>query len=420
MDDISRVDIDLSAVDHNIARLRELVGPSTRICPVVKSDAYGLGATRIARRLAGNGIEMFAVFTPAEATSLIAAGIPGTFLILMPVRQVGRVDHLYRALVTDRVHLSAQDTAHVDALASLADQHAVGISVHLEVDTGMVRCGCSELEAPSLLRRIDAHPRLRLAGVYSHFSSAATDAVETHAQMDRFEHLLDDCAMWIPGDCMIHVANSSGTLRSPRFHRSCVRVGGLWAGYGPDQIVTGEPSLIPQTELRPVVRWTSSIMQVRRVPAGTRVGYNQRWTTTRPTTLGVVPVGYADGYPTALARRDDARDLPACVRVLANGLHPDDTPFAPVVGAVSMDMMSIDLTDVIEFTGERSVSEGTAVELIGTDHEAPNHMPRLARAAGLLPYQVLCGLSTSVPRTYIEPTRPTIVTTMSRRSLVAG
>ncbi|MCA9295995.1 MAG: alanine racemase, partial [Phycisphaerales bacterium] len=394
MDDTSHVEIDLSAVDQNIVRLRELIGPGVGICPVLKSNAYGLGAVRVARRLALSGIDMFAVYTPVEAAELLAAGIPGTILVLMPVHQVGRNEPLYRALITGRVHLCAHDADHVAALGAIADHFAVEIALHLEIDTGISRGGCNEAEAPAVLRQIAEHPRLRLAGVCSHFSCADRHLTRTHEQMARFEQLLTECDTWIPDDCIIHVANTSATLRSTRFHQTMVRVGAAWAGYGPDRLQGEGPSLVDRKELRPVVTWMSRIVQVKRIPTGTGVGYGLTWTAQRPTTLGVVPVGYADGYPTALARRDDRLDTPACVGVRAETRGRHRMAFAPIVGAVSMDILTIDLTDILETFGESAVTIGTMIELIGPDHDAPNHMPSLARAAGLVASPLIRNMGT--------------------------
>jgi alanine racemase len=422
MDDTSHVEIDLSAVDQNIVRLRELIGPGVRICPVLKSNAYGLGAVRVARRLALSGIDMCAVYTPAEANELLAAGIPGTMLVLMPVHQVGRNDPLYRGLITGRVHLTAHDAHHVAALAALADHFAVEIALHLEIDTGISRGGCNEADAPAVLRQIAVHPRLRLAGVFSHFSCADRLLARTHEQMARFEQLLTECANWIPDDCLIHVANTSATLRSTRFHKTMVRVGAAWAGYGPDRLQGEGTCLIDRKQLRPVVTWISRLVQVKRIPTGTGVGYGLTWTAPRPTTLGIIPVGYADGFPTMLARRDDRPDTPACVGVRAETRGRHRMAFAPIVGAVSMDLLTIDLTDIMDAFGETAVGVGTMIELIGADHDAPNHMPTLARAAGLLPYQILCGLAGTLPRRYVEPARAAVVTTVNRgsRPLIAG
>ncbi|MEM7229721.1 MAG: alanine racemase [Planctomycetota bacterium] len=414
MDDTSVVEIDLSAIDHNMGVLRQLVGPSTGICPVLKSNAYGLGAARIARRVTMDGSSMIAVYSPHEANELIAAGISGTFLILMPVQSVGRTDPLYRALITGRVHLSVQDAAHVEALATLADHHAVAIDLHLEIDTGISRCGCPEPDAPAVLQRIDQHPRLRLAGIYTHFSCATGNPERTHAQMSRFESILDECDAWIPDNCLIHTANTAATLRDRRFHRSMIRVGAAWAGYGSDGLIDRDGQRL--VDLRPCVTWSSSLVQVKSIPAGAGVGYGQTWTAPQSTVLGVIPVGYADGYPTAVARRDDQPDRPACVGVQLSNTRIE---YAPVIGAVSMDMMTIDLTGIVARHGSSAVRTGTTVRLIEPDVTAPSHLPTLASSAGLLPYQLLCGLDANLKRIYRESASTPVIEIMPR-SLIAS
>jgi alanine racemase len=400
MYDTSVLEIDLSAVAHNMRLLRRIVGPRCGICPVVKADAYGLGAVRIARRLLQAGADMLAVYTARQAAELVRAAVGGDLLVLMPLRTVGRADGLYRALVCGRLHLAVHDADHLEDLIRLSERYAVHIPVHLEIDTGMSRGGCGLGEASAVLERIAGHPRLRLAGLYTHFASAEMDERQTALQEERFEEVLREHEGLIPPGCVIHAANTCATLRDPRHHRTMVRIGAAWAGYGVELIQGGR--FIPEaTSLQPAVTWSSRVTQIKAIEAGTTVGYGARWTAPRPSLIGLVPVGYADGYPYALS--GNGRAVGGSVAVLLDRPGRCIRAYAPVVGAVNMDQITIDLTDLaegIDDTGQPGV--GTPVELISPDREAPNHLVTLAEAAGTIPYELLCRLNPKIRRVYHE------------------
>jgi alanine racemase len=400
MYETSVLEIDLSAVGHNMRLLRRIVGPGCGICPVVKADAYGLGAVRIARCLLQAGADMLAVYTPRQAAELVGAAVGGDLLVLMPLRTIDRADGLYRALVCGRLHLSVHGAEHLEDLVRLGERYAVSLPLHVELDTGMSRGGCSLREAPAVLRRIARHPRLRLAGLYTHFASAETDEHQTANQEQRFDQILRTHEALIPPGCLIHAANTCATLRDARHHRTMVRIGAAWAGYGVELIRGGR--MIPEaSRLQPAVTWSGRITQVKEIEAGMTVGYGARWTARRPSLIGLVPVGYADGYPYSLG--GDGERAGGRVAVLLDTNRGGIRAYAPVVGAVNMDQITIDLTDIAMQVGEGSrPGVGTPVELISPDREAPNHLVRLAQAAGTIPYELLCRLSPKVRRVYHE------------------
>src|SRR5262245_3097623 len=150
MRDVSVIEVDLSALDHNVRVLHEIVGPDCGLCPIVKADAYGLGAARIAKRLAHNGAELQAVYTPDQAAELFRSAVGSSVLILMPLREIARVDELYRGLVSDRLQLTVHDLDHLADLMGITERYGVTIPVHVEVDTGMGRGGCAPHQAPAI------------------------------------------------------------------------------------------------------------------------------------------------------------------------------------------------------------------------------------------------------------------------------
>lgn len=408
---MSVLEINLADLDHNMKVLRRAVGKECGLCPIIKADAYGLGAGRIGKRLSFSGADMLAVYTPEQAGELLKAAVGGQILVLMPVREIARVDEVYRGLIADKVHLSVHDLDHVANLIAITERYGLTINVHLEIDTGMSRGGCSVAEAPAVLEKIAACRRLKLAGVFTHFANAETDVEFTSQQMAAFEKLLREQAPRIPRDCRVHAANSFATLRHKRYHKSMVRIGLAWAGYGIEWMSGSD--IIPEArELRPILTWKSRIVQVKTIEAGTPVGYGSKWRARRRTTLGLVPVGYADGYPTSLGSPEEQSASPGAVVAVFDRAdastgheHGGLLGYAPVVGAINMDQISIDLTDVL---ARRSLIEtpgmtGAIVEIISPDPRAPNHLPALAKLAGTIPHELLTRLSARITRLYVAP-----------------
>ncbi|MFO0872948.1 MAG: alanine racemase [Phycisphaerales bacterium] len=424
MRETSVVEVNLSAIDRNLRVLRDIVGPTCGLCPIVKADAYGLGAARIARRLAASGADLLAVYSPEQAAALARSAVAAPILVLMPVHDISRTDDLYRALVSGQLHLTLHDEDHLDSLVRIAERFGAVVPLHLEIDTGLSRGGASPSEALELLRRVAATRWLRLAGIFTHFSNARSDPERTAAQLATFDALIARAGAAVPADCVRHVASTYSLLRHPRFHRSMVRFGLAWAGYGLDDLEGGEVITDGQ-RLEPAITWASRIVQTKTIDAGRSVGYGSLWTAQRRSVIGLVPVGYADGYPLARIRGNG----PAMVAVLLDGAGPPDAlrrsvgghviagagcqrrAYVPVVGAVNMDQISIDLTDVV---GGGSVGDGIAsaneigvgsrVELVSPDAGAPNHLPRVAAAAGTIPHDMLCRLGPGVRRAYVGET----------------
>lgn len=378
----SVLQIDLNALAGNLSAIRQFIGADCDVCAVIKADAYGLGIGPIARTLGQHGAALLAVYNVQQAEQLIQCSIETDVLILMPVDDVPRDGALGQALAAGRMMLTVHSVAHLAMVKQIADVLDRVIPVHIEVDTGMSRAGADLHEFSTIVEDIDVDRRVRLAGIFTHPSSADEDADVTEQQWDKFEWELQAHANHIGPDVLIHFANSPAMLRSPRYHQRMVRIGLSLLGYA-EEDMTGPTETTPLPSLRPIVRWTSHIVHVRDVPAGTPVGYNRRFVTQRPSRLGLVPVGYADGYRRALSNR-------AVVRI-GDALVP-----APVRGLVSMDQIVVDLTEVPE------AQVGTSAELISNDPLAPNALHRLAAMADTISYEVLCGLSHRLPRVYVD------------------
>mgnify|MGYP001028136669 CR=1 FL=1 len=438
----SRLEIDLRAVDHNIRTIRGVVSPSSAaapagkahsvgICAVLKQDAYGLGAVRLAKRATagqgpGGGVELLAVFAADEARELAEANVTAPVLVLAPVREIDRTDALYRTAAAGRLHVALHDEGQLDSLAQIASRLGVTLAAHVFLDTGMGRGGALPSEAARLVARLagggTAGGRVALAGVMTHFSSADSDADVTREQARVFREWIAEIKPLLPAGFVaagglgaglaVHAANTCGTLRSEKFHGTMVRVGQSLYGYGLEGVTDPENMQFREAaaRLQPAVRWTAPIVHVKEVPAGFPVGYGSTWRAPargpgrcQPTRLALVPVGYADGYPRALSQGGVVALTGRRWERSSGGSGGDDIGirkvYCPVVGRVSMDQITVDVTDA----PEEWAAVGMEVEIFGRDKTAPNYPAKLAAAAGSITHELLCRVSSRVERVYRYP-----------------
>jgi alanine racemase len=218
--------------------------------------------------------------------------------------------------------------------------------------------------------------------------------------MAMFDRLLAENADIIGPDCRVHAASTFAALRHTRYHKTMIRVGLGWAGYGLEWLGGGEVIAAAQ-QLRPIVTWKSSFAQIKSIKSGTPVGYGSGWIARRSSVVGLIPVGYADGYPIGLGARDEHHGGAMVSVVLDQSLHTAPL-HVPVIGAINMDQITVDLTDAVaeaEARG-RCIGVGTTVELISPDAAAPNHLIKLARLARTIPHEMLCHLNPRLKRVY--------------------
>jgi len=412
MNHSSRVEINLARLDANLAAFRDLIhnehrfiDRQTMICVAVKANAYGLGAVPIAKRLVARGVDMLAVYSPQQAEELVRHAVNCPILLLMPLRALSRSDALYRHAAAGLLHLSIHDAKQIAQVNQFGQMLGLKVPVHLYFDTGMSRSGLDREAMVDMLAALPELRHVRLTGIYTHFATADTDEGFLARQYEQLEMLLSDCAEMIGSEVMIHTANTFAALRNRAYHRDMVRIGLGVYGYGPDLLEGG--SIMAETPtLEHTVRWISRVVQVARYPQDATVGYNATHRLRRDSVLGIVPVGYGDGYPVALSNKGIT-----CLPQFRTGpVHAA----APVLGRVSMDQMVIDLTDVaatVEANHGRRIDDAdplsqllhAEVELISDDPTSPCSLPALARAAGTSCYELLCRISPHVPRTYLTP-----------------
>ena len=328
----SEITIDLGAVRRNVSRLREALG-TTELWAVVKADGYGHGALDVSGAALGEGAAALCVATVGEALPL-RAEFPGVRILVMGPSS-GR--EIARAREAD-LDLTFTDEAVPE-----------GVRVHLKLDTGMGRWGLSELPPPPV----------EVVGLMSHLATADSDPEFARAQIARFEEATADFPHLIR-----HVANSAAALRIPESHFDAARCGIALYGLSP----FGEAPAVDGLE--PVLRWDSHIAQVRRLAPGESTGYGRAFVAEEASWIGIVPVGYADGF---------RRDLTGAeVRV---GGEP-----CRVVGVVSMDALAVEL--------DRELPVGTPVTLIGHGVLVEEH----ARVADTINYELVCGIDSSPAR----------------------
>ncbi|MCC7204967.1 MAG: alanine racemase [Phycisphaeraceae bacterium] len=381
----SRLEIRLPDLTRNARWWKSLLEPGCLFGAVVKANAYGLGAARIARCLVDAGADVLLVYSLEEAVELIRAGLTGPMLVFMPTDDPLAEGDAREAVAAGRLQFSADSPRQIEKLRQAARTWGRPIHVHLHLDTGMSRAGLSPTEFRQAVETLTtSDPSLTLRGVYSHLATAEDNLDFAREQDRRLADALTPFREKLPKDLLIHIGSTFVTCRDRQFHRRLARIGlGLY-GYGP-AAVPG-PHLAPPSELSHVVRWVSSIVHVQTYAPGATAGYDRTYRIDQPTRLGIVPVGYGLGYPTALGNKSSVRVLDSTGKPLGH---------APLRGKVNMDQVIIDLTDL------PAADVGSTAELISADPASDCAVPRLAKLAGTHCYEMLCRISTRVPRVYV-------------------
>jgi alanine racemase len=362
-------EIDLGAVQRNLRRLQEAVGAGVRVFGVVKADAYGHGAVPVARALEPL-CNALAVSLVEEGMELRAAGIRAPILVLGAYYNSHQDE-----VLAERLTPVIYDRGELERFSAAAVRRGRPATVHIKVDTGMGRLGVSVDEVGAVLARLRDLPALRLGGLCTHFASAdAADDHATRAALARFEPCIAQARAAFPElatELINHAANSAAALRFPDARLDAVRPGLALYGAMPSTHVA-------LSGLEPTLRLTTRIMAVHEVAVGGTVSYGALWRAARPSRVATLPIGYADGYPRHVR---GATVLVAGRRV-------------PIVGAVCMDMMMIDVTDL----SIADAGVGAAVTLIGRDGAESITVDEVAARAGTVNYEILCGISKRVPR----------------------
>ena len=356
--------IDLSAIVRNFQTLSRTT--RARVLSVVKADAYGHGAVRVASALEATGADYFCVAIAEEGVDLRRGGVRSPILLMNSCE--ARDAAVFRALALTPTLLSVD---HAREFAEATRGFSEPLAVHLKIDTGLTRLGILPEEIPSVADVLRTAPGLRVEAALSHFShgdepESAALALQDERSREAF------AALRAAGVSFgwTHLANSGAAMSGRGIWTEGVRPGLSLYGVSPVESAGGG--------LRPALTWTTEVVAVKRVPAGTSVGYGGTFTTARDSSLAVLAIGYDDGYRRSFSGR---------VPVLLEG------GAVPSVGVISMDLTVCDATGIDVQRGDRATLLGTTVRGSVTAHD-------LARAAGTIPYEILCGIGPRVPRVY--------------------
>ncbi len=359
----TRAEIDLDAVAHNYRRVRDRVG-SARVCAVVKADAYGHGVVPVAVRLQREGVDAFGVALAEEGLELREAGVTAGILVLNGVYGDAHRDVLEAGL-TPVVY----DLAQVEAFDRAWD--GAPFAVHLKVDTGMSRLGVPLSSLAAFLDGLARFPAARVDGVMTHLSSADNDDAYTREQLGRFRDALTRIRARGHAPRTVHAANSPATLAHPEARFDMVRPGIVLFGAPP------APHL--DADLRPAMRLRTEVIALRDLAPGDSVGYGRTFRAPAPMRLATVPMGYGDGLMRFVSNRG---------AMLVGGVR------CPIVGNVSMDLTTLDVTAVPD------VAVGSEVVVLGEQDGGRIGAEDVAEWAGTIPYEVLTNVSRRVPRFY--------------------
>ena len=367
-------EIDLNALAENLRVIREHVGREVNVMAAVKADAYGHGAAPCARRLEAEGVEWFGVALPEEGIDLRAAGITKPILCLG-----GFWEGQQKACLQQNLTPVVYRPDMIESLDRSAQDAGVVADVHVKIDTGMGRLGVRSADVPQFCEALSRLRNIRVDGLMTHLASADDPAQEdfTQGQLKRFELAVKVFRERGFSPSHIHAANSAAAFAYPQARGNIVRPGATLYGFSRDVL----PPNIATPQLRPVMSLRTRIMLLKTVSQGEKLGYGCSFETTRESLIATIPIGYDDGY---------RRSLSNCGRVIVGG------KFAPVVGRVSMDMTLVDVTDV------RGVSLQDQVTLLGRDGELSITAAEVAELAGTISYEITCGISSRVPRIYVN------------------
>lgn len=371
------VSVSRKALTHNFHGFRRVVGADVPLMPMIKSNAYGHDAILVARTLVREqGLWGFGVASLDEAIALRKAGIQKKLLVVSfwPIDSA-----MVAEAIRARIRLSVYTHAQLRLLERVAARLRKHAAVHIKLDTGTSRIGVPARETRLFLRLIQQSRHITVEGVFSHLAEAeSADQRWTQHQCSVLSDGLEYAEHVLQKKLMAHIACTAALLLHPASRLSIGRLGiglyGLWPSMAAKKRGDG---LRPPLRLLPALTWHARLLQVKRVPSGTWVGYARTFRARRPTVLGVVPVGYWDGLDRRLSNNG---------AVLVRGLQ------CPIVGRISMNLTMIDVTAV------SSVQEGEEVILLGTQGRSTIPAESLANAIGTIHYEVITRINPLIAR----------------------
>jgi len=367
------VEISRRQLAGNFRAVRGAVGSGIEVMPVVKADAYRHGSVEVARTLTQEGARWLAVSNAEEGVTLRQAGITANIFVMggfLPFERPALIDYELTPAIQSAAQLSDYDR--------LATALGRPLDYHFALDTGMGRLGTRE-EPAALVEAIRACRAARLQGLMTHFASPANfESRQTANQIARFDAVRDACAKAGLTPRYLHLSSTIPIAYGLRnAWGTMVRPGHAIYGYVSPARGAQTPSLL---QVHPALTWKARILEIKDLPVGAHVGYGAMFTAERPTRMAVIAAGYADGILHRLSNKG---------HVIAAG------KLVPILGAVSMDLTSIDVT------GCPQLHPGDAVTLLGSEGGVTLDAQAIAKTAGTISYTVLCGIGQRVKRFYV-------------------
>lgn len=366
------VEIDLTALTHNIQQIRTLLSPKTDLMAVVKADAYGHGSVTVAQTVLQAGATWLGVATIPEGIELREAGVEAPILIMGATHTAEQIRAIAHWNLQPTLCTPKQALVFSEAMGN--SSHRQPLPVHIKLDTGMSRLGTPWQNAVEFVQLVQRLPNLAIASIYSHLATADDpDPTVMRQQQHRYEQAIQACGFSADSanSPKFHLANSAATLTDASLHYDLVRTGlviyGLYpAGHLSDRIT-----------LKPVMQVKARISQVKTIQPGTGVSYGYQFVADRETQIAVIGIGYADGVP---------RNLSNKLTVLVRGQR------VPQIGAITMDQIMLDVSTI------PALQEGEVVTLLGQDGNQQILADDWATTLGTISWEILCSFKHRLPR----------------------
>lgn len=366
------VEIDLTALAHNVRTLKRFLAPQTKLMAVVKADAYGHGAVTIAQTALANGADSLAIATLAEGVELRQAGINAPILILGAINASEDIKAIARWRLEPTICNPQQALVFASTLAKVGES----LPVHLKLDTGMSRLGTNWQAAIPFVQLVQTLSNLKIASIYSHFATADhSNPTRMNLQHQRFRDAITQLKTigFVPPQ--IHLANSAATLSDRSCHYDLVRIGLALYGLYP------APHLHQAINLKPVLQVKAKVTQVKTIPSGEGVSYGGKFITEKDTKVAVVGIGYADGIPRNLSNR---------IQAIVSG------KLVSQIGSITMDQIILNVDNIPH------LQPGEIVTLIGQQDDVRITADDWANALNTISWEILCGFKHRLPRVNLD------------------
>ena len=352
------------AILHNVKRLRNCCRDNVKFCAVVKANAYGHGISEVVNILKNTQVDFFGVSNVYEAF-YIAGQVTGQQIIVLEPLHPGLPAEVITQCAQLDFHCTISSKRAAEYISSVLNEQQAKLKVHINIDTGMGRCGVSVSDTKQLVELVCKSKSMEFAGIYTHFANAdEKDLSFTKEQLNSFKKVLKSLDSYINENVIIHAANSPATMKLPDAHFDMVRCGISIYGYS-----TIEKPL--PVELKPALKLKAPIVHINTIEKGQTISYGRTFVAKRTTKIGVLPIGYSDGFWRFFSNK---------VKLIVND------KIASVLGRVTMNQIVLDITDIPD------VQLGQSVTIIDDNYDSPCGVYSLAKLSGTICYEILTNI----------------------------